>query len=138
MRHFQDQFVRDWCSEQSLSYEKSLKWYNEKTRTCLPLEWSLEAGVFGFFIFLEIQILYSLNYTCHPDILISISIPLSRRLQEISVKFCTVGSSQCRGTVQEFPCFWLPDVKKKKNIYNSRAGTLKEFQGRNSGWRDQS
>lgn len=140
MQHFQDQFVRDSCSEQRLSYEKSLRWYNAKTRMYLPLEWSLEAWVFGVFRFLEIQTLYSLNHTCHPDKLIWISVPVSRRLQKISLKFCTVGSSQYSVTVSESPCFWLPGVNvcQKKNIYSSRTGTLKEFQGRNGGRRGQS
>lgn len=70
MEHLQEQFVRDWCSEQGLSYEKSLRWYNVETRTCFPLEWSLKAWIFGFFRFLEIRTLCSLNYICHPDILI--------------------------------------------------------------------
>lgn len=76
-----------------------------EARTCLPLEWSLETWVFGFFNFLEIQTLYSLNYICHLDILIRISVALSRRLEAISIQFCTVGSSQCSGTVDESPCF---------------------------------
>lgn len=126
------QFVRDWCSEQRLSYENSLSWYSAEVRTCLPLELSLETWIFGFFSFLEIQTLYSLDYICHPDILIWISVTLSRRLRAISIKFCTVGSSQCSGTVDESPCFWLPGVNvSQKNIYSSRTGTLKEFQGRN-------
>lgn len=92
------------------------------------------------FKFLEIWTLYSLNYICHPVTLIWISVPLTRRQQKISLKFCTVGSSQCSGTVGESHCFWLPDVNvcQKKNIYSSRTGTLKEFQGRNSGRRGQS
>lgn len=140
MQHFQDHFVRDSCSEQRLSYEKSLRWYNAKTRTYLSLEWSLEAWVFGFFRFLEIRTLYSLNHTCYPDKLIWISVPLSRRLQKFFLKFCAVGSSQCSGTVGESPCFWLPGVNvcQKKNIYSSRTGTLEEFQGRNGGRRGQS
>lgn len=105
MEHFQEQFVRDWCSEQRLSYEKSLRWCNAETRTCFYLEWSLEAQILGFFRFLEIWTLCS-----HPDILIWISVALSRKLQAISIMFCTVGSSQCSGTVDESPCFWLPDV----------------------------
>lgn len=103
-----------WCSifrtilwgigvlEQRLSYEKSLRWHSAKARTCLPLEWSLEAWVLGFFRFLG-----SLNYTCHPDILIWISVPLNVRLQETFIVFCTVGSSQCNSTVRNFLCFWL-------------------------------
>lgn len=54
MEHFQEEFVRDWYSEQRLSYEKSLRCCNAETRTCFSLEWSLEAQLFGFFRFLEI------------------------------------------------------------------------------------
>lgn len=56
MEHLQEQFVRDWCSVQGLSYEKSLRWYNVETRACFPLEWSLKAWIFGFFRFLEIEL----------------------------------------------------------------------------------
>lgn len=93
--------------EQRLSYEKSLRWHSAKARTCLPLEWSLEARVLGFFRFLGSWFFCSLNYTCHPDILIWISVPLNVRLQETFIVFCTVGSSQCSSTVHKSLCFWL-------------------------------
>lgn len=71
--------------EQRLCYKKSSKWHSAKAGMSSFGLWA--GGVDAHLCFAASQVFHCLNYSCHPTVFMSISVPLDRRPQQA---FCCV------------------------------------------------